>query len=534
MAVPRRSLFARYRLGAWICAGLLGWVAVFGAQAQAGFETTQRWSAAVPGFTPPPGGSRGLGVSLAVGDFNGDHFQDLAMGEPDGPMTPIVFHGFVHLLAGGIQGLSLPNRLLSQQVPGSPDPAETEDQFGEVMAAGDFNGDGVDDLAVGLPLEDVGSLVDAGAVQVFWGVFGQGLLASPSQLFTQNSPGFSGASEASDRLGRSLAAGDFNLDGFDDLAVGADGENNFAGQVQILYGSTFGLSTSGMQSFDQNSGSGWPLVPMLDVAEALDLFGSSLAAGDFNGDLVADLAIGVRGEDAGAGGVAVLRGSTAGLTLTGNQFWRPNSFGLVAPTVGGNFGYALAAGDFDDNGRDDLAIGAPDAAVANAVGTVFGGAGSVRVLRGSASGLSSAGNQVFTQESPGFPAYAEAGVRLGHSLASGDFNDDGFADLAIGAPRETVGSVEREGSAFLIFGSASSLNTLGARQWSLANISLGGNARYGDEVGWALAAGDFDADGHGDLVMGAPGNAIGNLLGAVAVVYEPAPLSSPPPIFFQP
>jgi len=85
----------------------------------------------------------------------------------------------------------------------------------------DFNNDGADDLAVGAPGEDVGSVGDAGSVNVLYGTAGTGLSGSGSQLFTQPVS----AVEVGDQFGSALASGDFNDDGFADLAVGAPGED---------------------------------------------------------------------------------------------------------------------------------------------------------------------------------------------------------------------------------------------------------------------------------------------------------------------
>ncbi|HYL59241.1 MAG TPA: hypothetical protein VEU51_10245, partial [Candidatus Acidoferrales bacterium] len=115
------------------------------------------------------------------------------------------------------------------------------------VAKGDFNGDGIGDLAIGIPDEDLSGQTDAGAVVVIYGSAASGLIPAgaagvpASQFWTQDSPGILDIAEAGDHFGAALAAGDFNHDGFSDLAIGVPGEDTSAGTdagaVNIIYGS---------------------------------------------------------------------------------------------------------------------------------------------------------------------------------------------------------------------------------------------------------------------------------------------------------
>ena len=128
--------------------------------------------------------------------------------------------------------------------------AEADDQFGHALAVADFDADGFADLAVGVVGEDIGALASAGAVNLLPGS-AAGLTAAGDQFWQQDSAGVLGVAAAGDQFGDALAAGDFDADGFADLAVGVFGENQAAlfdvGAVNILPGSAAGLTAAGDQ-----------------------------------------------------------------------------------------------------------------------------------------------------------------------------------------------------------------------------------------------------------------------------------------------
>lgn len=394
---------------------------------------------------------------------------------------------------------------------------EAGDRFGSSLGHGDFDGDGYSDLAVGVPGESIGSLNNAGAVNIFYSTAG-GLSTVNTQIWHQNSAGVLGIAEENDRLGAALTAGDFNGDGYADLAIGVPYESVDsavgAGAVNVLYGSAEGLLAAGNQIWHQQ------YTDIEGRGEAYDRFGTAVTSGDFNGDGYDDLAVGVPGEDlnagVNAGVVNVLYGSFTGLTANGNQMWHQNMPGIVGISeAGDNFGAALAAGDFNFDGRDDLAIGVPD----EGIDTVIR-AGAVNILYGHDVGLTAGNNQIWHQNIANIEGRAENGDHFGAALAAGRFDTNLQDDLAVGVPGESIGTKQGAGAVNVIYGSGSGLQAAYDDLWHQDVAGIQGMAEPYDGFGAALAAGKLNWGSTDDLVIGVPGEAIEaiNQAGAINVL----------------
>ena len=384
-----------------------------------------------------------FGRALAACDLDDDGFDDLAVGVPLedltlGGLTNIVDSGVVEIYYGTSVGLSAP----ASAVLSSNSIQSSSQKLGWALACDDFDGDGFDDLAVGLPGRIVGELSGAGRIRVYPGSLAG--VGAGAYALDQDSTEMAGVAEAGDAFGTQLAVGDFDGDFHADLAIGVPmeilGAGDPVGAVQIVYGSAGGLTGSGDQ-----------IVVNPDIEGDLDegSFGQALAAVNLDGDPFDDLAIGSPGDDAevqAGGAVYLLFGSPVGVGAIVGELTAELLFGIGESEPLDGFGYALAVGDFDGDGVDDLAMGSPGE-------DVLGNAdGAVAILTGS-DGRSSIRVRQIHHGLEGFPGSAsEHDLQFGQSLAAGDFDGNGHADLAVGAPVEVESLLPGVGTATILYG----------------------------------------------------------------------------------
>ncbi|MFF0142274.1 FG-GAP and VCBS repeat-containing protein [Streptomyces sp. NPDC005227] len=398
----------------------------------------------------------------------------------------------------------------------------------------DFNGDGYADIAVGMPDATVDGKAKAGYISVIYGG-----PQSPSQstgVISQAEAGIPGTPEAGDRFGSSVAPVDVNGDGVFELVVGASGESLTSDQ----------LKDEG--TITVLDGSGWN-VKGTTVARGSGEFssiGRTVAAGDYDGDGDIDLAYGENSEESGS-----LRFRPGPLTadpVTTTSLRRYSMGGVTRDLATGDFdgdgrddlaatwqgledsstfitrwddpakpaqwyadadrGSSLAVADFDRDGTDDLAVGLvqpnPESETTHCEDRL---GGAVLLLKGSKTENFGTESECFTQSNPEVGGAAEEGDDFGAALAAGDLNGDGRPELVVGVPGEDVGTVKDAGGYVTMNGTEHGLYGGLARSQSTTNMP--GTAEAGDRFGGQVAVGDYNRDGLWDTAVSAPGENAG-------------------------
>ncbi|MDH6225885.1 MULTISPECIES: FG-GAP and VCBS repeat-containing protein [Streptomyces] len=427
---------------------------------------------------------------------------------------------------------------------------------GTLVAKADFNKDGKGDVATSAAWAHVGGKEGAGQVVALYGT-STGVNSTKRTVISQDTSGVPGSAEADDMFGYETAYGDFNADGYDDLAVGAPGEattaGEFAGSVTLLWGTASGLTGTGA-------------VTLKDPAAGADrMWGYTLAAGDFDADGRTDLAIGgsdttlfvYKGGFTKTGGTGghyavdlpllegawklhagdvnndratdlvvngdalpdlsaptdeletyvpeqntLLFGGASGLTADGHQSLRPGLITGIGDINGDKFGDIVSGLSLNAAWEDGEPI--PYGAKGGKVWISYGSATGVGKIAG------------ITQDTSGVPGASETDDGFGASLDLGNVNGDAYLDLVVGVPGESVDGHGETGSVVVLYGTATGITGTGAQSFHQGSAGVPGDNEAGDWLGVDVKLDDVTGDGKADLVAGSDENGNG------AVLYMPA------------
>ncbi|MFI6529932.1 FG-GAP and VCBS repeat-containing protein [Streptomyces uncialis] len=411
----------------------------------------------------------------------------------------------------------------------------------------DFNKDGYADVAVSASRATVAGKAAAGQVVIIYG----GRSDTRKVAISQNTAGVPGTAEKEDFFGGDTTYGDFDNDGYDDLAIGALGEDmgsdKDGGTLIIMWGSASGLKKGstvadprptkhdhfamGLEAADFNkdgkddlaiASRGSATVDILRggfnrsakpagrytvtpaIQDGQDTGVSNLHSGDANGDGREDLLVNGYSTRDGYNANYWLPGSSRGATTSGAQ---KLPAGLITDV-----------GDTDNDGIQDIVLGIHwDNGIA---GAALGG--KVIIAKGTRSGPAHGARQSFTQNTSGVPGGSEKQDAFGGELDLGDVNGDKRLDLVIGAAGEDLAGGKDQGTVTVLYGAAngSGISTAGARVLNQDTTGVPNHSESKDWFGSEVHVDDLNGDRRGDVIVGAPGEDGGN--GAVFTLRSQA------------
>jgi hypothetical protein len=385
-------------------------------------------------------------------DINGDGFSDTVTSA----VNFLTDRGRVYIYYGGLNKTGVASANVSDRtITGST----ANLRIGESIVLSDFNGDGFADLAFS------STESPAPRIFLFYSTGIEGISASQTNHLSANRIILGQAAQ----FGLVLASGDINGDGFSDL-ITADISSTAEGRAYIFNGSQNGISQTSASAANT----------IISGESTTFKTGDYLTTGDFNGDGFSDLVVGAYNTTNGSRTYIFHSQGQSGISTMNASF--ANRIIIESSNI--EFGYALATGDFNGDGFSDLLIGANDFDSSSTSGRAFlylstGSAGIVQTVSTSA-------NLIINGEN--------SGDRIGDYLSFADLNNDGFAELILGASRYIGGA--SNGRVYIYSGSATNPGNVTINANTITNRITGTG---GGRLGAAMGIIDFNGDGFSDL-----------------------------------